>query len=82
MESPAVDLCKYSAGVPPTGVPNSIDPPTWEQAFIGTTAALMVWATVFLAGRLWINRRRLQLADGKRTLESPIFNVEILSRPW
>jgi hypothetical protein len=60
-----IDLCQFPSAPPPTEAPNFADPPTWESAFLGTTAAMMAWSTAFLAGRLWINRRRLQAADGE-----------------
>lgn len=59
------DLCQVPSATPPDGIlPNLKDPPSLAAALIVVTTIMMAWAIIFLAGRLWTNRRRLQLADG------------------
>lgn len=64
MAASEIDLCLIPSGTPPTGLPNFVNLPSLEPALIGITAAMMAWAIIFLTGRLWINRHRLQIADG------------------
>ncbi|KAI5927351.1 hypothetical protein F4810DRAFT_706720 [Camillea tinctor] len=60
---PGLDLCQIPAGAPPDGTPNFRNPRSLAPAWIGVTVIMMTWTVIFLAGRLWINKRRLQLAD-------------------
>jgi hypothetical protein len=64
---PGADLSKLPSGEPPPGVvPQFDNPPTaLTGTLIGICAFLITWGTCFAAIRIWVNRRKLGVADGK-----------------
>ncbi|KAI0003883.1 hypothetical protein F4779DRAFT_630576 [Xylariaceae sp. FL0662B] len=61
---PNVDLCTIPAGEPPNGkVSNLIDPDTLAPATISICTILTVWAVLFAIVKLYLNWRKLSVAD-------------------
>ncbi|KAF2966392.1 hypothetical protein GQX73_g7171 [Xylaria multiplex] len=61
---PNVDLCALPLSANPDGSPpNFDDPPSLQPILIALTAILLTLATVITAGRLYMNRNALKLAD-------------------
>ncbi|KAI0473338.1 hypothetical protein GGR56DRAFT_698381 [Xylariaceae sp. FL0804] len=59
-----VDPCSIPAGVSPDGSPpNFVDPPSLQPAIIAISAVLLPIAITICAGRLFVNRKSLRLAD-------------------
>ncbi|KAI0015222.1 hypothetical protein F4780DRAFT_764799 [Xylariomycetidae sp. FL0641] len=66
MSLPAgVDLCQFPALAPPAGhTPNFTHPsPSLEPALVTMIAIMTAFGVLFVSGRLYLNRRQLQLAD-------------------
>jgi hypothetical protein len=64
---PGADLSKIASAAPPPGVVSQLDnPPTaLTGTLIGISAFLIAWGVLFAAIRIWVNRRKLGVADGK-----------------
>ena len=63
-DSPTNPLCLFAPVQPPTGtVSNFDDPPSLDTTAVAVCSIMMAWATVFVAGRLYVNFRKLSLAD-------------------
>jgi hypothetical protein len=61
---PNVVLCLFSAGTAPDHrPPNFVNPPSLQPAVIVIAAVMVTLAFVVLAGRLFINRKSLQVSD-------------------
>ncbi|KAI7775502.1 hypothetical protein LA080_006745 [Diaporthe eres] len=61
---PDVDPCEIPAAVPPDGqLPNLVNPTSLATATIVTSVLLTVWALVFVAARVMVNRRKLSWSD-------------------
>lgn len=61
---PNVDPCEIPAAVPPDGqLPNLVNPTSLATATIVTSVLLTVWALVFVAARVMVNRRKLSWSD-------------------
>lgn len=61
---PGVDPCTIPAAVPPDGqLPNLVNPTSLATATIVTSVLLTVWALVFVAARVMVNRRKLSWSD-------------------
>lgn len=59
-------LCHFAPVQPPAGqTSNLVDPPSLANTAIAICAIMTAWATVFVAGRLYVNFRKLSLADCK-----------------
>lgn len=59
-----VDLCTLPLSANPDGSPpNFDDPPSLQPPLIALTAILLPFSVVITAGRLYINRHALKLAD-------------------
>jgi hypothetical protein len=58
------DLCAFPAMAPPPGeVSNFVDPPSLADTALGLAVFFTVWSVIFVAGRLYVNYRRLTIAD-------------------
>ncbi|KAI5857354.1 hypothetical protein GGS23DRAFT_345533 [Durotheca rogersii] len=61
---PGVDLCSIPAGVPPDGVvPNFVDPVDASVETLVAGSVLTAISTIFVLGRLYVNRTHMKLAD-------------------
>ncbi|KAL7951824.1 hypothetical protein V8C42DRAFT_339731 [Trichoderma barbatum] len=61
---PGADLCQIPAAPPPPGVvPNFVDPESLSTAIIAVSTVMLVWSTIFMAARIWMNFRDFKLAD-------------------
>ncbi|KAI0542088.1 hypothetical protein GGR58DRAFT_497444 [Xylaria digitata] len=59
-----VDLCAIPLAVNPDGLPpNFENPPSLQPTLIGISAVLLTFSVVITAGRLYVNKRALKLAD-------------------
>ncbi|EED23498.1 conserved hypothetical protein [Talaromyces stipitatus ATCC 10500] len=57
------DLCALPAGVSPDGVYNFISPPSLFPALLVISVVLGAFSTIFVLGRLCVNRKKLRIAD-------------------
>lgn len=63
---PGTDLCKIPAAVPPPGViPKLGGPAPLAPAIVAVSAVMLAFSTIFIVGRVWINIRKLKIADCK-----------------
>lgn len=61
---PGADPCQIPAAVPPPGiVPNFSNHAALGPAIIAVSTVMLTLSTVFVVGRVWINMRRLRVAD-------------------
>lgn len=61
-------LCLIAPVQPPDGTTsNLVDPPSLENTAIAICTVMTVWATIFVAGRLYVNYKKLVLADCRLT---------------
>ena len=58
-----VDYCQLPSGVSPDGEYNLVDPESLAPTITGISIFLTVWSTIFLAGRFFVNFRKLNAAD-------------------
>lgn len=63
MNATTVDLCEIPGGVSPDGVYNFVNPPCLGYVVIIVGVVLGVISMLFAAGRLYINRHKMHLAD-------------------
>ncbi|KAK8113133.1 hypothetical protein PG984_013659 [Apiospora sp. TS-2023a] len=71
-----IDLCQIPAGTPPEGVaPNFVNPTTLTPALVSVGVVLGVISTVFCAGRIYVNRNRLFIADSNVNGLLPDFTI-------
>ncbi|EEA23198.1 hypothetical protein TMatcc_002055 [Talaromyces marneffei ATCC 18224] len=79
-----IDLCAIPAGVSPNGVYNFVNPPSLFTALLVISVALGAISTIFVLGRLFVNRKKLKIAD-YMTFIGCITNITytglILARP-
>lgn len=61
--STPTDLCALPAGVSPDGVYNFVNPPSLFPALLAVSIVLGVLSTMFVLGRLSVNRKKLRIAD-------------------
>ena len=61
-----VDLCQFPAALPPSGETwNFVNPQTTTPATYSIGIILTVWAVTFAVARVYVNIRKLNLADCK-----------------
>lgn len=58
-----IDLCTIPAGVSPDGVYNFINPPSLFPPLLIVSVVLAAFSTIFVLGRLVVNRHKLKIAD-------------------
>lgn len=62
------DLCNLPAAVSPSGVYNFTNPESMKTTVYSVSCILTVIASLLTAGRVWVNRRKLSLADCEYSL--------------
>ncbi|KAK4186806.1 hypothetical protein QBC35DRAFT_500328 [Podospora australis] len=67
-------LCAVPAGVSPNGIYNFVDPPSLGPAVFGVGISLAVISTMFVIGRTFAKRKKLQLSDWF-TIIGCLFNI-------
>ncbi|KAK2612083.1 hypothetical protein QQS21_001932 [Conoideocrella luteorostrata] len=62
---PGIDLCQYPALQPPAGHTPEFDNPsvTLAPTLVGVSSIMAAWATIFVAARVWLGFRRMDVAD-------------------
>lgn len=63
MSSADTDLCNMPAAISPNGVYNFTNPTDMKNTVYSVSCILTVIASLLTVGRIWVNRRKLSLAD-------------------